>query len=66
MLAPSRTRACGVSPDCCKRPEFIAFAKADPGRLNMGSGGVGSNQHVSGELFKMMTGVNIVHVREVR
>jgi tripartite-type tricarboxylate transporter receptor subunit TctC len=43
-------------------PEFIAFAKANPGRLNMGSGGVGSNQHVSGELFKMMTGVNIVHV----
>ena len=43
-------------------PEFIAFAKANPGKLNMGSGGIGSIQHVSGELFKMMTGVNIVHV----
>jgi len=42
--------------------EFIAFAKANPGKLNMGSGGIGSIQHVSGELFKMMTGVNIVHV----
>jgi tripartite-type tricarboxylate transporter receptor subunit TctC len=43
-------------------PEFIAYAKANPGKLNMGSSGVGSVEHVSGELFKMMTGVNIVHV----
>src|SRR5439155_24064106 len=43
-------------------PELIAFAKANPGKLNMGSGGIGSPQHVSGELFKMMTGVNMVHV----
>jgi tripartite-type tricarboxylate transporter receptor subunit TctC len=43
-------------------PELIAFAKANPGKLNMGSGGLGSPQHVSGELFKMMTGVNLVHV----
>jgi tripartite-type tricarboxylate transporter receptor subunit TctC len=43
-------------------PEFIAFAKANPGKLNMGSGGVGSPQHVAGELFKMLTGVNLVHV----
>ena len=43
-------------------PEFIAFAKARPGKLYMGSGGIGSIQHVSGELFKMMTGINIVHV----
>ena len=43
-------------------PEFIAFAKASPGKLHMGSGGIGSIQHVSGELFKMMTGINIVHV----
>jgi tripartite-type tricarboxylate transporter receptor subunit TctC len=43
-------------------PEFIAFAKANPGKLNMGSGSIGSTQHLSGELFKMMTGVNIVHV----
>jgi tripartite-type tricarboxylate transporter receptor subunit TctC len=43
-------------------PEFIAYAKANPGKLNMGSGGVGSSQHVAGELFKMMTGVDLVHV----
>jgi tripartite-type tricarboxylate transporter receptor subunit TctC len=43
-------------------PEFIAYAKANPGKLNMGSGGVGSPQHVAGELFKMKTGVNLVHV----
>jgi tripartite-type tricarboxylate transporter receptor subunit TctC len=43
-------------------PEFIAYAKADPGRINFGSGGVGTAQHVAGELFKMMTGVNMVHV----
>jgi tripartite-type tricarboxylate transporter receptor subunit TctC len=43
-------------------PEFIAYAKANPGKLNMGSGGVGTPQHVAGELFKMMTGVNLVHV----
>jgi tripartite-type tricarboxylate transporter receptor subunit TctC len=43
-------------------PEFIAFAKVNPGKLNMGSGGVGSPQHVAGELFKMLTGINLVHV----
>jgi tripartite-type tricarboxylate transporter receptor subunit TctC len=43
-------------------PEFIAYAKANPGKLNMGSAGIGTPPHVSGELFKMMTGVNIVHV----
>jgi len=43
-------------------PEFIAYAKANPGKLNMGSGGVGSPQHLAGELFKMMAGVNLVHV----
>jgi tripartite-type tricarboxylate transporter receptor subunit TctC len=43
-------------------PEFIAYARANPGTLNMGSSGVGSPQHVAGELFKMMTGVNLVHV----
>jgi tripartite-type tricarboxylate transporter receptor subunit TctC len=43
-------------------PEFIAYARANPGKLNMGSGGVGTPQHVAGELFKMMTGVNLVHV----
>jgi tripartite-type tricarboxylate transporter receptor subunit TctC len=43
-------------------PEFIAYAKANPGKVNFASGGNGTAQHVSGELFKMMTGVNIVHV----
>jgi tripartite-type tricarboxylate transporter receptor subunit TctC len=43
-------------------PELITYAKANPGKLNMGSSGVGSPQHVSGELFKMMTGVDLVHV----
>jgi tripartite-type tricarboxylate transporter receptor subunit TctC len=43
-------------------PKFIAYARANPGKLNMGSGGVGAAQHVAGELFKMMTGVNMVHV----
>jgi tripartite-type tricarboxylate transporter receptor subunit TctC len=43
-------------------PEFIAYAKANPGKINMASGGNGSSPHVTGELFKMMTGVNLVHV----
>jgi len=43
-------------------PEFIAYAKAHPGQLNMASSGNGSTIHVSGELFKMMTGVNMIHV----
>ena len=43
-------------------PEFIAYAKASPGKINMASQGVGSTGHVSGDLFKMMTGVNLVHV----
>jgi tripartite-type tricarboxylate transporter receptor subunit TctC len=43
-------------------PEFIAYAKANPGRINMASAGPGSGNHVAGELFKMMTGVNLVHV----
>jgi tripartite-type tricarboxylate transporter receptor subunit TctC len=43
-------------------PELIAYAKANPGKLNMASPGNGSTIHVSGELFKMMTGVNMVHV----
>ncbi|GEO43153.1 MFS transporter [Skermanella aerolata] len=42
--------------------EFITYAKANPGKLNMGSAGNGSPQHMAGELFKMMAGVNIVHV----
>jgi tripartite-type tricarboxylate transporter receptor subunit TctC len=43
-------------------PEFIAHAKANPGKINMASAGIGSGNHVAGELFKMMTGVTLVHV----
>jgi tripartite-type tricarboxylate transporter receptor subunit TctC len=43
-------------------PEFIAYAKANPGMINMASGGVGSSQHLYGEVFKAMAGVNMVHV----
>jgi tripartite-type tricarboxylate transporter receptor subunit TctC len=43
-------------------PEFIAFAKANPGKVNMASGGNGALGHVSGELFKAMTGINMIHV----
>jgi tripartite-type tricarboxylate transporter receptor subunit TctC len=43
-------------------PEFIAYAKANPGKINMASGGIGTSIHIAGELFKMMAGVNLVHV----
>jgi len=43
-------------------PEFIAYAKANPGKINIASAGTGSAGHVFGELFKMMTGINTVHV----
>jgi tripartite-type tricarboxylate transporter receptor subunit TctC len=43
-------------------PEFIAHAKANPGKISMASAGIGSGPHVTGELFKMMAGVNMVHV----
>jgi tripartite-type tricarboxylate transporter receptor subunit TctC len=43
-------------------PEFIAYAKANPGKIAMASGGIGSAPHVFGELFKMMAGVDLVHV----
>jgi tripartite-type tricarboxylate transporter receptor subunit TctC len=43
-------------------PEFIAYAKANPSRINMASGGNGTPGHMFGELFKMMAGVNLVHV----
>jgi len=43
-------------------PEFIAYAKANPGKINFGSGGVGTSIHVSGELFKLMTGIEMLHV----
>ena len=43
-------------------PEFIAYAKANPGKINMASVGIGSTPHINGELFKVMTGTNMVHV----
>jgi tripartite-type tricarboxylate transporter receptor subunit TctC len=43
-------------------PEFIAYARVNPGKLNMASAGIGSTSHVAGELFKMMAGVDLLHV----
>ena len=43
-------------------PEFIAYAKANPGKINMASAGNGTAPHMAGELFKMMAGVDMVHV----
>ena len=43
-------------------PEFIAYAKANPGKINMASAGTGGATHVAGELFKIMAGVNMLHV----
>jgi tripartite-type tricarboxylate transporter receptor subunit TctC len=43
-------------------PEFVSYAKANPGKISPASTGVGSTQHLSGELFNMMTGINMVHV----
>src|ERR1700754_3072693 len=43
-------------------PEFIGYAKANPGKINMASAGNGSAPHMAGELFKMMAGVNLVHI----
>jgi tripartite-type tricarboxylate transporter receptor subunit TctC len=43
-------------------PELIAYAKANPGRINLGSSGTGNLSHLSGELFRMMTGIDTVHV----
>jgi tripartite-type tricarboxylate transporter receptor subunit TctC len=43
-------------------PEFIAYAKANPGKINMASAGIGGPQHVAGELFKFMAGVDMLHV----
>jgi tripartite-type tricarboxylate transporter receptor subunit TctC len=43
-------------------PEFIAYAKSNPGKINIASSGIGSGPHIFGELFKVMAGVNLVHV----
>ena len=55
MLVPSSVPAHSVA-------EFIAYAKANPGKVSMASAGVGSGPHLGGELFKMMAGVDMVHV----
>ena len=43
-------------------PQFIAYANANKGKINMASGGIGSTPHVAGELFSIMVGVDLVHV----
>jgi len=43
-------------------PEFIAYAKANPGKINLGSPGIGTPPHVAGELFKIMAGIEMIHV----
>ena len=43
-------------------PEFIAYARANPGKINMASAGSGSSPRLAGELFKLMTGIDMVHV----
>jgi tripartite-type tricarboxylate transporter receptor subunit TctC len=43
-------------------PDFVAFAKSNPGKINMASGGSGTAPHMAGELFKMMTGINVIDV----
>ena len=59
-----QTLALAVTPSFPAKtaPEFIAYAKANPGKLSMASPGNGSTHHVAGELFKMMAGVDMVHV----
>src|ERR1700730_15439145 len=54
----------GVNPSCpaTTLPEFIEYAKANPGKINFASAGSGSVAHLSGELFKVMAGVNMLHV----
>jgi tripartite-type tricarboxylate transporter receptor subunit TctC len=53
-----------VNPDVPAKtvPEFIAYAKANPGKAGMASSGVGTPQHITGELFKLMTGIQMLHV----
>jgi tripartite-type tricarboxylate transporter receptor subunit TctC len=43
-------------------PQFIAYAKANPGKINFASAGIGTSPHVSGELFNMMTGIDMIHI----
>jgi tripartite-type tricarboxylate transporter receptor subunit TctC len=43
-------------------PEFVAYAKANPGKINMASSGIGSTNHLSGEMFKAMNGIDMIHI----
>jgi tripartite-type tricarboxylate transporter receptor subunit TctC len=62
MIAVSSVMAVNPSFVAQSVPDFIAYAKANPGKLNMASAGNGTGSHVCGELFKMLAGVNMVHV----
>ena len=62
ILNSSPATCCGLPMPAKTVPEFIAYAKANPGKINMASAGIGSTGHVVGELFKMMASVNLVHV----
>jgi tripartite-type tricarboxylate transporter receptor subunit TctC len=66
-VSPIFNRRCvfDVNPKVPARtvPEFIAYAKANPGKINMAAVGIGSMTHVSGELFKMMAGIDLVTVQ---
>jgi tripartite-type tricarboxylate transporter receptor subunit TctC len=59
-----RAKCVVVNPSVPTRtvPEFIAYAKANPGRINMASAGNGTTSHLAGEMFKMMAGIDLVHV----
>jgi tripartite-type tricarboxylate transporter receptor subunit TctC len=57
-----RVMAVNLSVPAKTVPEFIAYAKTNPGKINMASGGNGSTPHVTGELFKAMTGVKMLHI----
>jgi tripartite-type tricarboxylate transporter receptor subunit TctC len=59
-----RANILAVSPSVPAKnvPELIAYAQANPGRVNMASAGIGTKGHLAGELFQMMAGVNVVHV----
>jgi tripartite-type tricarboxylate transporter receptor subunit TctC len=62
MAGPAYIMAVTPSLPAKTGPEFVAYAKANPGKINMASSGTGSASHVTGELFKMMAGVDMVHV----
>ena len=62
IIRPPLVMAVNPSVPAKTVPEFIAYAKGNPGKINMASAGIGSGNHVTGELFKMLTGVQMVHI----